>query len=99
MKVNVKELELYDTEFVSELVNEEYQMTIIHDAGKYWEVSIVVDVKVKGSNTFDVVEILDGDDNEFEPSNLTEVKTKLAEIINAEVEAIHEGKYSTQGAW
>ena len=99
MKVNTKELELYDTEFVSELVNEKYEMTIIHDAGKSWEVSIVVDVKVKGSNTFDIVEILDGDDNEFEPSNLTEVKTKLAEIINAEVEAIHEGKYSTQGAW
>ena len=99
MKVNTKELELYDTEFVSELVNEEYEMTIIHDAGKSWEVSIVVDVKVKGSNTFDIVEITDSNDNDFVPSNLDELQNKIQELVDAEVEAIHEGKYSTQGAW
>ena len=104
MKVNTKELELYDTEFISELVNEEYQMTIIDNAGKYWESCIVVDVKVKwlngeDVNTFEIVEILDGNDNEFAPSNLDEVKNKIQEIVDGEVFAIHEGKYSSQGAW
>jgi len=81
------------------IMNEEYTMVIIDDAGKYWESCIVVDVQVKDVNTFNVVEILDNNDNEFTPSNLDEVKNKIQELVDAEVFAIHEGKYSSQGAW
>lgn len=81
------------------IINEEYTMVIVDDAGKYWESCIVVDVQVKDVNTFNVVEILDNNDNEFAPSNLDEVKNKIQELVDAEVFAIHEGKYSSQGAW
>ena len=74
-------------------------MVIVDNAGEYWESCVVVDVQVQNVNTFNIVEITDSNDNDFVPSNLDELQNKIQELVDAEVEAIHEGKYSTQGAW
>lgn len=81
------------------IINEEYTMVIVDSAGDYWESCVVVDVQAKDINTFSIVEITDSNDNDFVPSNLDELQNKIQELVDAEVEAIHEGKYSTQGAW
>ncbi len=81
------------------IINEEYTMVIVDNAGEYWESCVVVDVQVQNVNTFNIVEITDSNDNDFVPSNLDELQNKIQELVDAEVEAIHEGKYSTQGAW
>jgi FKBP-type peptidyl-prolyl cis-trans isomerase (trigger factor) len=81
------------------IINEEYTMVIVDNAGEYWESCVVVDVQVKNVNTFNIVEITDSNDNDFVPSNLDELKNKIQELVDNEVFAIHEGKYSNQGAW
>jgi len=100
MKIELDKLELYDTEWLSD-INEEYEMTIVDDAGDYLESCIVVNVEVSNGTKFEIVEILDSNDNEVEVlgDNLKALENKLNEIVQAEVEAIHEGKYSTRGAW